>query len=124
MVILLEPLWRFVLKETFVSAAETLMALITGSVSAIISPQTFLLLLASIPSLIGLGVSVFESRVGSNLYVVGAKPVYLPHRLDEVISFTRGLQEKQQKTGEKSGKNLGQFPEDTAPSDQDGMTLQ
>lgn len=124
MIILLEPLWRFVLKETFVSAAETLMDLITGSVSAIMSPQTFILLLASIPSLIGLGVSVFESRVGSNLYVVGAKPVYLPHRLDEVISFTRGLQEKQQKTGERFGKNLGQFSEDTAPSDQDGMTLQ
>jgi hypothetical protein len=32
------------------------------------------------------------------LYVLGAKPVYLPRRLGEVITFVRKLQDEQQRT--------------------------
>jgi hypothetical protein len=108
-IILLEPLWRFILKETFVSTAESLLALITQSISAVIPPHTFLYLLALIPALTGLLFFALDSRVGFNIHVMGAKPVYLPHGLSEVISFRRGLQEKRQKI-EKPKKQSWEFP--------------
>lgn len=122
-VLLLEPLWRFILKDTFVSAAESLLGLITQSVSAVMSPHTFLYLLAIIPALIGLVFFALDSRVGFNIHVMGAKPVYLPHRLGEVISFRRGLQEKQRKT-EKPEKPSWEFPKNGLSLDEDGRIIE
>lgn len=99
LVILLEPLWRLILKETFISGAQNLLISATQSISTFISPQILLLLVALIPSIIGAGAFVYEGRTGFNLYVLGAKPVYLPRRLGEVITFVRKLQDEQQKTG-------------------------
>jgi len=98
---LLEPLWRLILKQTFISTAQNLLTFATQSISAFVSPQIFLLLLALVPSIIGAGAFIYEARAGFNLYVLGAKPVYLPRRLGEVITFVRKLQDEQQRTGMK-----------------------
>jgi glycosyltransferase involved in cell wall biosynthesis len=122
-IILLEPLWRLVLKETFVSAVESLLALITQSVSPIISPHALLLLLALVPAVVGLVFFMLDSRVGFNIHVMGAKPIYLPQRLGDVISFRRGLRlrERKQKT-EDHKKRFLKFAKNAAPPNEDGMT--
>jgi D-inositol-3-phosphate glycosyltransferase len=104
--ILLEPLWRSILKETFISTMESLFGFITQSIAGIIPPQIFLYLVTLIPAFVGLVFFAIDSRVGFNIHVMGAKPVYLPHRLSEVISFRRGLQEKlQREKPEKQSRN-------------------
>jgi D-inositol-3-phosphate glycosyltransferase len=122
-IILLEPLWRFILKETFVSNVESLLALITQSISAVVPPHAFLYLLALIPAFVGLVFFALESRVGFNIHVMGAKPVYLPHRLGEVISFRRGLQEKRQKI-EKPRKPSWEFPKNGLSLNEDGRIIE
>jgi hypothetical protein len=116
---LLEPLWRLILKETFVSVIESLYGLITQSISAVMSPQILLNLLVIIPALIGFALFILNSRAGFNIYVKGAKPVYLPHKLGEVISFRRGLQVRTRKT-ENPEKPYWEFPENGLSLDEEG----
>ena len=97
LIILLEPLWRLILKETFTLAVQSLLTYVAQPIYAFISPQTLLLLVALIPSVIGGGAFVYEAQTGFNLHVPGAKPVYLPRRLGEVITFVRKLQDEQGK---------------------------
>jgi len=101
LVILLTPLWQLILKETFISAAQNSWNFITQSISAFVSPQMFLLLVAVVPFVIGAGTFLYEARAGFNLYMVGVKPVYLPRRLGEVITFVRSHQDEQQSIGTK-----------------------
>jgi hypothetical protein len=61
----------------------------------------FLLLVGLVPFIIGAGAFVYEARAGFNLHVLGAKPVYLPRRLGEVITFVRKVQDETQRTGMK-----------------------
>jgi D-inositol-3-phosphate glycosyltransferase len=117
--VLLEPLWRLILKETFVSVIESLYGLITQSISAVMSPQILQNLLVIIPALIGFALFILNSRAGFNIYVKGAKPVYLPHKLGEVISFRRGLQVRTRKT-ENPEKPYWEFPENGLSLDEEG----
>jgi hypothetical protein len=95
LVFLLEPLWRAILKGTFISAIEELLVSIITVIPQFASPQTLMILFATVPMLAGLGVFVAQARTGFNLYGLGMKPVYLPHRFSEVVTFIRKVQDKQ-----------------------------
>jgi len=101
LVILLQPLWQLILKDTFISTAQNVWNFTTQSVSAFVSPQMFLWLVALVPFIIGAGAFIYEARAGFNLFVSGAKPVYLPRRLGEVIPFVRNRQDEQKSVGMK-----------------------
>lgn len=96
LVILLEPFWRVVLKETFLSTIESLLFSSAQALAAWVSPQQLVLLVALVPILVSLGIFAWQARVGFNLYVLGIKPVYLPRKLSEVVVFVRRLQDKRQ----------------------------
>ena len=94
-ILLLDPLWRSIFKPTFISAIETLMSSIMTAVHQFASPQTVMILLASIPCLISLVAFALQARTGFNLQGSGIKPVYLPHGFQEVIALIRNVQDKQ-----------------------------
>ena len=95
LILSMEPLWRAILKRTFISAIEELLSSITTAIPQFTSPQTIIVVFALIPFLIGIGVFALQARTGFNLYVLGTKPVYLPHRFGEVATFIRKVQDKQ-----------------------------
>jgi len=94
----LEPMWRAILKHTFILAVEELVTSITTVIPQLSSPQTVMIVFALVPLLISLGVFVLQARIGFNLFGLGPKPVYLPHRFSEVATFIRKIQDKQQNT--------------------------
>jgi hypothetical protein len=94
--ILLEPLWRSVLKSTFISTVEEFLNSIMAMVPQLASHQTLLILFAIIPILLSLAVFGIQSRTGFNLYGSGMKPIYLPHNFSELIAFIRKVQDSQQ----------------------------
>jgi len=98
LILLLEPLWRAILKRTFISTIEELVSSIIMAIPQFTSPQTVMIVFALVPFLIGLGTFALQARIGFNLYGLGIKPVYLPHRFSEVVTFIRKVQDKQQNT--------------------------
>jgi len=92
----LEPLWRAILRHTFISAIEELVNSITTSIPQFTSPQTVMIVFALVPFLIGLGAFALQAKIGFNLYGLGIKPIHLPHRFSEVVTFIRKVQDKQQ----------------------------
>jgi len=95
LILSLEPLWRAILRHTFISAIEELLISITTAIPQFSSPQTLMVVFALVPFLISLGVFALQARIGFNLYGLGIKPVYLPHRFNEVVTFIRKIQDKQ-----------------------------
>jgi glycosyltransferase involved in cell wall biosynthesis len=95
LLVVLEPLWRSILKTSFISTIEGLISPVAEGLR-FASPQTITILFASIPYLIGLAVFAIQARVGINLYGLGRKPVYLPHGFREVVAFIRKMQDRQQ----------------------------
>jgi len=93
--ILLEPLWRFIFKTTFISAIEGLVNSLIAAVPQLASPQILMILVASIPCLAGLASFGLQARKGFNLQGSGIKPVYLPREFHEAITFIRSVQDKQ-----------------------------
>lgn len=94
LILLLEPLLRTVLRDTFISAVEELL----GSVALAIpfsSVQTVLILFSLVPLLSGLGAFALQARIGFNLYTSTIKPVYLPHKFSEVVTFVRKVHDRQ-----------------------------
>jgi len=95
LVVLFEPLWRTILKSTFISTIEELLISITKAVPLLASTQTIVLIFTVVPCLLSLGAFTIQARIGFNLYGLGNKPIYLPHRFSEVVTFIRKVQDKQ-----------------------------
>jgi hypothetical protein len=95
LILLLEPLWRAILKGSFILALEELVNSIGIAIPQLASPYTLMILLAIVPMLTSLGVFAAQARTGFNLHGSGIKPVYLPHRFSEVVTFIRKIQDRQ-----------------------------
>jgi glycosyltransferase involved in cell wall biosynthesis len=95
LMLLLEPLWRTILNSSFISVIEELAKSIVITVPLLASPQILMLLLVLVPILVSLGYFGVQARTGFNLHGLGTKPVYLPHRFSEVITFIRKIQDQQ-----------------------------
>ena len=94
-IFLLEPLWRTILKGSFISALEELVNSIIIAIPQFASPYTLMILLAIVPMLTSLVAFAAQARTGFNLQGSGIKPVYLPHRFSEVVTFIRKIQDRQ-----------------------------
>lgn len=95
-IVLLEPLWRTILSPPFISTIEQLLNALVLAVPQLVSPQTLAILFVLVPCAISLVAFGFQARIGFNLYGLGMKPIYVPHRLSEVVTFVRKVQDKQQ----------------------------
>ena len=94
LILLLEPLWLQILNVTSISMVVEIL----NSIVAVIpqfSPELIAVLFAAVPMALSIAVFGFEARTGFNLYGSGMKPVYLPHRFSEVVTFIRKVQDKQ-----------------------------
>lgn len=89
LVILLEPFWSFAFKTEFITAVQNAAA----SIPQFAGTATPIILFAVMPFMIGLAGFALEGRIGFNIYISGAKPVYLPNRLGEVVTFVRQTQD-------------------------------
>lgn len=98
LLLLLEPLWRTILNPSFTSAVEQLLDALAAPLYPMISPQEIAILLGSIPCFVGLAIFALETGIGCNLYGLGMKPIYLPHRLGEAVAFIRKTQERQRRS--------------------------
>ena len=54
-----------------------------------------MILVSTIPMIIGLIAFALRSGTGFNLHGSRTKPIYLPHRFGEVVTFIRRIQDKQ-----------------------------
>ena len=95
LILLLEPLWRTILTGSFILTLEELANSIIAAVPALASPRILMILLTTVPILMGLGIFAVQARTGFNLHGLGIKPVYLPHRFSEVVTFIRKIQDQQ-----------------------------
>ncbi len=110
-IVMLEPLWRIVLNGTFISALEDLVNSVILAFPPLASPQVLMIAIITVPFMICLGIFAFQARTGFNLHGLGTKPVYLPHKFSEVVTFIRKIQDKQNATrmehAETQNKELG-----------------
>jgi glycosyltransferase involved in cell wall biosynthesis len=95
LILLLEPLLRTILKDTFISAIEELLGSVAMAIPIFSSVQTVLILFSLVPLLSGLGAFALQARIGFNLYTSTIKPVYLPHKFSEVVTFVRKVHDRQ-----------------------------
>jgi len=93
--VLLEPLWRTILKSSFISSIEQSLNTLAAHSPQLISQQTLTMLFGLVPCAIGLAIFGLQARIGFNLYGQGMKPIYLPHGLGEAVTFIRKIQDKQ-----------------------------
>jgi glycosyltransferase involved in cell wall biosynthesis len=96
LILLLEPMWRFVLKPTFISAIEDMAASIVTMIPQLMSAQILALVVAVGPLIASLALFAVQARTGFNLCGPGIKPVYVPRGFREVISFVRNVQNQRQ----------------------------
>jgi len=94
-IILLDPLWRAILQPFFVSTIETWVNSIVMAIPQLGSAENLMTIIAVAPMFIALGAFTIESGSGFNLHGSRTRPIYLPRRFGEVISFIRSIQEKQ-----------------------------
>ena len=94
-IILLDPLWRAILRSTFVSAMENWVSSMVVSAPLLGSTQNLMTIVAVAPMFIALGAFTIQSGSGFNLHGSRTRPIYLPRRFGEVVSFIRSIQEKQ-----------------------------
>jgi D-inositol-3-phosphate glycosyltransferase len=95
LILLLDPLWRAILKATFVSTIEEWVNSVITAVPQLASPENLMILVAVIPMLIAVGAFALQSGTGFNVHGSRTKPIYLPRGFGEVITFIRGIQDKQ-----------------------------
>lgn len=95
LILLSEPLLRTILKDTFISSIDGLVGAVARSIPIFSSIQTVLMLFWLIPLFSGVAGFALEARVGFNLYTSTIKPVYLPHKFSEVVTFLRKVQDRQ-----------------------------
>jgi len=91
----LEPLWRAILKGSVISTLEELANSIITAIPQFASPQTLMIILIIFPMLTSLGLFAVQARTGFNLHGSGIKPVYLPRKFSEVVTFIRKIQDQQ-----------------------------
>ena len=103
-VLLLDPLWRVVLQDGFISIAEEWVNLIIMAIPQLASPDNLMLLIGMIPMLIAMGIFIVQSGTGFNLHGSRTKPIYLPSGFGEVVTFIRGIQDRQTGTLVRTGK--------------------
>jgi len=94
-ILLLEPMWRAILKPSFISAVQTAANSIITVVPQLGSIQALMLLIALIPCLAGITAFALEARSGFNLHGSGTRLAYIPHGFREAITFIRNVQDKQ-----------------------------
>lgn len=94
-ILLLEPLWRFIFKPSFISSIQTVANSIITAVPQLVSIQTLMILIGLIPCLAGIATFALQARTGFNLHGSGIKLAYLPHGFREAIAFIRNVQDKQ-----------------------------
>jgi hypothetical protein len=94
-VLLLGPQWHNILENTFITTVDELVNSIITAVPQLGSKENFILLVVTIPMLIGLGALAILARTGFNLHGSRTKPIYLPHMFSEVVAFIRNIQDKQ-----------------------------
>ncbi len=94
-ILLLEPMWRAILKPSFISAIQTAADSIIIAIPQLVSIQALMLLTALIPCIAGIATFALQARTGFNLHGSGIRPVYLPHGFRETITFIRNVQDKQ-----------------------------
>jgi len=95
LVILLDPLWRAVLQASFVSAMERWVNSVVMAIPQLGSAENLMSIVAVAPMFVALGVFTIQSGSGFNLHGSQTRPIYLPRRFGEVISFIRNIQERQ-----------------------------
>ena len=95
LILLLDPLWRAILKAAFVSTIEEWVNSVITAVPQLASPENLMILVAVIPMLIAVGAFALQSGTGFNVHGSRTKPIYLPRGFGEVITFIRGIQDKQ-----------------------------
>ena len=95
LVILLDPLWRAVLQASFVSAMERWVNSVVMAIPQLGSAENLMSIVAVAPMFVALGVFTIQSGSGFNLHGSQTRPIYLPRRFGEVISFIRSIQERQ-----------------------------
>jgi glycosyltransferase involved in cell wall biosynthesis len=94
-ILLLDPLWRTILKATFVSTIEEMVNSIIRAVPQLASSENLMIIFAVVPMLIALGAFAALSGTGFNVHGSRTKPIYLPRRFGEVVTFIRSIQDKQ-----------------------------
>ena len=94
-ILLLDPLWRAILKAAFVSTIEEWVNSMIMTVPLLASPENLMILIAVVPMLIALGGFAVQSGTGFNLHGSRTKPIYLPRGFGEVVAFIRSIQDKQ-----------------------------
>lgn len=96
-VLSLEPLWGTpsYLSTKFISAIEESVNSIIAAIPQLGSRGNLMNLVAVIPVLISLGFFALQARTGFNLHGSRTKPIYLPHRFSEVVTFIRNIQDRQ-----------------------------
>jgi hypothetical protein len=94
-ILLLGPQWHNVLENTFITTIEESINSIIRAIPQLGSKENFIILVATIPMLIGLGAFVALARIGFKLHGSRTKPIYLPHGFSEVVAFIRNIQDKQ-----------------------------
>jgi D-inositol-3-phosphate glycosyltransferase len=94
-VILLGPLWRAIFQASFVLTVEKWIDSIVVAAPQLGSSENLMILIAVVPAIIALGAFTVQSGAGFNLHGSRTKPIYLPRRFGEVVSFIRSIQDKQ-----------------------------
>ena len=105
-ILLLVPLWRAILNTPSISTIEEWVNSIITAVPQLASPENLMILVAIIPMLIGLGAFAVQAGTGFNLHGSRTKPIYLPHRFGEVVTFIRSIQDKQTSAPAQAKKTL------------------
>jgi glycosyltransferase involved in cell wall biosynthesis len=95
LVFLLEPLWRAILNATVVSTIEEWANSVILAVPVFGAPKYLAVFVAVVSILIALGAFAVQSGTGFHLHGSLTKPIYLPRRFGEVVTFIRSIQEKQ-----------------------------
>jgi hypothetical protein len=103
-IFLLGPQWHSILENTFIATIEESFNSIITAFPQLGSRENLIILVAIIPMLIGLGAFVVLARIGFNLHGSRTKPIYLPHRFSEVVTFIRNIQDKQMSTATQTKK--------------------
>ncbi len=97
LILLLEPLWGTptYLSAEFISVIGESVNSIIAAIPQLGSKGNLMTLVASIPALVSLGFFALQARTGFNLHGSRTKPIYLPHRFSEVVTFIRTIQDRQ-----------------------------
>jgi hypothetical protein len=96
--ILLEPLWRLILKSDFIAVLEQLVNSVMTIIPQLSSPEMATAFIALVPYVTCTAIFLANARTGFNLRGLGTKPIYLPHKFRDTIAFIRSIQDKQLNT--------------------------